>query len=117
MDYVQENAGKRTYMSHRLSPTCLLRMKSKKKSQNEKPPNQDFAQEGHDPQFSGVAQEWDQGSFPDAGDGGTGCHQECGHFNDYKKAQKAYVEAKKAVELVRAGLALLNKISGGSRMN
>jgi hypothetical protein len=30
-----------------------------------------------------------------------------GTFKDYKKAQKAYVEAKKAVELAEAGLALL----------
>ncbi len=34
--------------------------------------------------------------------------KKCGHFNDYGKAQKAYDEAKKAVELVEAGLALLN---------
>ncbi len=34
-----------------------------------------------------------------------------GHFKDYKKAQKAYMEAKQAVELLRAGLALLNGTS------
>jgi hypothetical protein len=31
-----------------------------------------------------------------------------GHFNDYKKAQKAHVEATKAAELAEAGLALLD---------
>jgi hypothetical protein len=31
-----------------------------------------------------------------------------GTFKDYEKAQNAYVEAKKAVELAEAGLALLN---------
>ncbi len=29
-----------------------------------------------------------------------------GHFKDYKKAQKAYVESKQAVKLAKAGLAL-----------
>jgi hypothetical protein len=38
-----------------------------------------------------------------------------GHFKDYKKAQKAYVESKQAVELARAGLALLDRTSRGSR--
>jgi hypothetical protein len=40
-----------------------------------------------------------------------------GTFKDYKKAKKAYVEAKKAAELVEAGLALLDSISAGSRKN
>jgi hypothetical protein len=40
-----------------------------------------------------------------------------GNFKDYKKAQKAYVEAKQAVELARAGLALLGRTSGGLRKN
>jgi hypothetical protein len=40
-----------------------------------------------------------------------------GHFKDYKKAQKAYVEKKQVMELARAGLALLNGTSGGSRKN
>ncbi len=40
-----------------------------------------------------------------------------GHFNDCKKAQKAYMEAKQAVELARAGLALLNRSSKGLRKN
>ncbi len=31
-----------------------------------------------------------------------------GHFNNYEKAQKAFVEATKAVESAEAGLALLN---------
>ncbi len=43
--------------------------------------------------------------------------KKCGHFKDYKKAQKAYVEAKQAVELARAGLALLNGTAGGFRKN
>ncbi len=38
-----------------------------------------------------------------------------GHFKDYDKAQKAYDETKKAVELVEAGLALLDKTSAGTR--
>ncbi len=38
-----------------------------------------------------------------------------GHFKDYEKAQKAYVEANKAAELVEAGLALLNGTSTGSK--
>jgi hypothetical protein len=38
-----------------------------------------------------------------------------GAFKDYKKAQKAYVEAKKAAELVEAGLALLNGTGTGSK--
>jgi hypothetical protein len=40
-----------------------------------------------------------------------------GMFKDYEKAQKAYVEVKKAVELVEAGLALLNGTSAGSKKN
>jgi hypothetical protein len=40
-----------------------------------------------------------------------------GHFKDYKKAQKAYVEAKHVVGLTRAGLALLNRTSRGLRKN
>jgi hypothetical protein len=40
-----------------------------------------------------------------------------GTFKDYKKAQKAYVEAKKAAELAEAGLALLDGTSAGSRKN
>jgi hypothetical protein len=33
--------------------------------------------------------------------------KKCGHFSNYKKAQKAYKEAAKAAELAEAGLALL----------
>jgi hypothetical protein len=40
-----------------------------------------------------------------------------GHFKDYKKAQKAYVEAKQVVELAKAGLALLNGTNTGLRKN
>jgi hypothetical protein len=40
-----------------------------------------------------------------------------GHFKDYEKAQKAYVEVKQAVELARAGLALLDGTSRGKRKN
>ncbi len=36
-----------------------------------------------------------------------------GHFKDYNKAQKAHDEAKKAVELAEAGLALLDRTSSG----
>jgi hypothetical protein len=39
-----------------------------------------------------------------------------GHFKDFKKAQKAYVEAEKAVRLAEAGLALLNKTSAGTSL-
>ncbi len=41
--------------------------------------------------------------------------KKCGHFKDYKKAQKAYLESKQAVVSTRAGLALLDGTSGGSR--
>jgi hypothetical protein len=34
--------------------------------------------------------------------------KKCGHFNDYKKAERDYGEAKKAVESARAALSLLN---------
>ncbi len=37
-----------------------------------------------------------------------------GHFKDYKEAQKAYVEQKKAVRSAKAGLALLDGSSKGS---
>jgi hypothetical protein len=40
-----------------------------------------------------------------------------GTFKDCKKAQKAYVEDKKAAELAEADLALLNGSSAGSRKN
>jgi hypothetical protein len=40
-----------------------------------------------------------------------------GTFKDYKKTQKAYVEAKKTAERVEAGLALLNGTSTGSKKN
>jgi hypothetical protein len=36
-----------------------------------------------------------------------------GHFKDYKKAQKAYVEHKGAVKSAKAGLVLLDKTSKG----
>jgi hypothetical protein len=34
--------------------------------------------------------------------------KKCGHFLEYKKAEKAQDEAKKAIESARAGLSLLN---------
>jgi hypothetical protein len=37
-----------------------------------------------------------------------------GHFKDYKKAQKAYVEHKQVVKSAKASLALLNGTSQGS---
>jgi hypothetical protein len=40
-----------------------------------------------------------------------------GTFKDYEKAQKAYAEAKKAVELAEAGLALLDGTSAGLNKN
>jgi hypothetical protein len=43
--------------------------------------------------------------------------KKCGTVKDYKKAEKAYAEAKKAAELVEAGLALLDGTSTGSRKN
>jgi hypothetical protein len=43
--------------------------------------------------------------------------KKCGLFKDYEKAQKAHVEAKKVVELVEAGLALLDGTSTGSKKN
>jgi hypothetical protein len=38
-----------------------------------------------------------------------------GHFHDYKKAEKAYNEAEKAVESARAGLALIDGTRARSR--
>jgi hypothetical protein len=38
-----------------------------------------------------------------------------GHFHDYEKAEKAYGEAKKAVESARAGLSLLDGTRARSR--
>jgi hypothetical protein len=38
----------------------------------------------------------------------------CGHFKDYKEAQKAYEEQKEEVKSARDGLALLDKASKGS---
>ncbi len=43
--------------------------------------------------------------------------KKCGHFNNYKKAQKAYVEATKAVEPAKAGLALLDGTYTGPKKN
>jgi hypothetical protein len=43
--------------------------------------------------------------------------KKCGTFEDYKKAQKAYVDAKKAAKLAEAGLALLNSTRTGPRKN
>ncbi len=40
--------------------------------------------------------------------------KKCGHFKDYKEAQKAYVEQKEAVKSAKAGLALLDGASKGS---
>jgi hypothetical protein len=40
--------------------------------------------------------------------------KKCGHFKDYDRAQKAHDEAKKAAELVEAGLALLDRTSAGT---
>jgi hypothetical protein len=39
--------------------------------------------------------------------------KKCGHFKNYKKAQKAYVEHKQAVKSSKAGLALLDGTSKG----
>jgi hypothetical protein len=41
--------------------------------------------------------------------------KKCGHFLDYKKAEKAHDEAKKAVESARAGLSLLDGTGAKSR--
>jgi hypothetical protein len=41
--------------------------------------------------------------------------KKCGTFKDYEKARKAYVEAKKGVELAEAGLALLKSLGKGQR--
>ncbi len=41
--------------------------------------------------------------------------KKCGHFQDYKKAEKVHKEAKKAIESARAGLSLLNGIGAKSR--
>jgi hypothetical protein len=38
-----------------------------------------------------------------------------GHFKEYKKAEKAHDGAKQAVELAKAGLALLNRTSAGKK--
>jgi hypothetical protein len=38
-----------------------------------------------------------------------------GHFKDYEKAERAYDEAKQAIELVKEGLAQLNGTSGGKK--
>jgi hypothetical protein len=43
--------------------------------------------------------------------------KKCGTFKDCKKAQKAYVQAKKVVELAEAGLTLLDGISLGAKKN
>jgi hypothetical protein len=43
--------------------------------------------------------------------------KKCGTFKDYKKDQKAYVEANKAAESAEAGLALLDSTSIGSKKN
>ncbi len=43
--------------------------------------------------------------------------KKCGTFKDYKKAEQAYVEAKKAAESAEAGLALLDGTSAGSKKN
>ncbi len=43
--------------------------------------------------------------------------KKCGTFKDYRKARKAYIEAKKAVELAEAGLSLLDGTSAGSKKN
>jgi hypothetical protein len=40
-----------------------------------------------------------------------------GHYKDYDKAQEAHDETKKAVELAKAGLALLDKTSAGTKKN
>jgi hypothetical protein len=40
-----------------------------------------------------------------------------GHSKDYDKAQKAYDEAKKVVELAEAGLALLEGTNSGTKKN
>jgi hypothetical protein len=41
--------------------------------------------------------------------------KKCGHFNDYKKAEKDYKEAKKAVESARAALSLLDSTGAKAR--
>ena len=38
-----------------------------------------------------------------------------GHFKDYKKAERAYVEHKQVVESAKAGLALLGRTSAGKK--
>ncbi len=41
--------------------------------------------------------------------------KKCGHFLDYKKAEKVHQEAKKADESARAGLSLLSSTGAKSR--
>ncbi len=43
-----------------------------------------------------------------------GAIKKCGHFKDYKKAQKVYVEHKQVVKSAKASLALLDETSKGS---
>jgi hypothetical protein len=42
-----------------------------------------------------------------------GVHHTQGNFKDYKKAERAYDEAKQAIELAKKGLALLDGMSRG----
>ncbi len=41
--------------------------------------------------------------------------KKCGHFHDYEKAEKAYREAKNAIESARVGLSLLDGTGARSR--
>jgi hypothetical protein len=62
-----------------------------------------------------VAQERDQGSFPDACDSRTGCHQETWSLQGPGEDPEGLCGAQASGEVSEAGLALLNKIGKGSR--
>ncbi len=75
-DLSPKNASAWNYVSHRLSPTCPTRMRSKKRLQNWETSKSRPLSRKTPPSTSGVAQERDPRSIFYACDGGNGCHQE-----------------------------------------
>ncbi len=62
-----------------------------------------------------MAQQWDQRSFFDACDGGTGCHQETWSLQGLQEGIEGLWESKASGEVSKGWLALLDRTSKGSR--
>jgi hypothetical protein len=95
-----KNVRDPAYKSHRLFPTCPRRMRSKKKCDTTV-------------NFSKWYNYGTKEAFLMHVTAVLDAIKKRGHFKDYEKTQKAYVEQEEAVKSAKAGLALLDGASKG----